>query len=342
MLVIMNDNAPPDQVQTLADLLTNKGFTVRTIPGHSAPLLGISGTLPPNDRVRLGDQPGVADIIDVNEPFQLAGRSFHGNDTVIEAGGICIGGCDVPVMAGPCSVESEEQIHTIAPLVRKAGASILRGGAYKPRTSPYSFTGLGEPGLHFLREAADENGMAAVSEVMDTSTLDTVCRYVDILQIGARNMQHFTLLKAVGGTGKPVLLKRGMSATVEDLLMSAEHIMAHGNSRVILCERGIRTFEQYTRNTMDISAVPVVKEKSHLPIIVDPSHGTGQRSKVAPMARAAVAAGADGLMIEVHNHPEAALSDGPQSLLPEQFSTLMQELKMTAWAIGRRVAGDTR
>jgi 3-deoxy-7-phosphoheptulonate synthase len=248
-----------------------------------------------------------------------------------------IGGDTVVVMAGPCSVETQEQVEAIAVIVKKAGAKILRGGAFKPRTSPYSFQGLGEPGLRMLRRAAEKEGLLTVSEVMEVAQVPMVAEYVDILQVGARNMQNFNLLRELGKIRKPVLLKRGMAATIEELLMAAEYIMAGGNYQVVLCERGIRTFENATRNTLDISAIPVVKKLSHLPIIADPSHGTGRRDKVAPMARAAVAAGADGLLIEVHHDPENALSDGAQSLFPDQFSALMKELRMIARVIGREL-----
>jgi 3-deoxy-7-phosphoheptulonate synthase len=258
---------------------------------------------------------------------------------VVELGkGVRMGGVEVVVAAGPCAVESEEQIHGIAGRVAKLGARLLRGGAFKPRSSPYSFQGLGEPGLKFLREAADKNGLLVVSEVMDPSQVALLTSYVDVLQVGARNMQNYHLLRALGEVRKPVLLKRGMSATIEELLLSAEYIMSGGNYDVILCERGIRTFETYTRNTLDIAAIPVIKKLSHLPIVADPSHGTGRRDKVAPMARAAVAAGADGLLIEVHHDPDHALSDGAQSLYPDQFAQLMAELRIIAPAVGRRMA----
>jgi 3-deoxy-7-phosphoheptulonate synthase len=256
---------------------------------------------------------------------------------VIQVGGVEIGGNAVVMMAGPCSVESRDQILRIAELVAQAGAKVLRGGAYKPRTSPYSFQGMGEEGLALLREAADRHGLLAVSEVMDHTQIPLVAGYADILQVGARNMQNYNLLRELGKQPKPVLLKRGISATIEELLLSAEYVMSAGNYDVILCERGIRTFESYTRNTMDISAIPVVKKLSHLPIIADPSHGTGRRDKVIPMARAAVAAGADGLLIEVHHDPERALSDGAQSLRPEQFAELMAQLRIIAPAVGRTI-----
>jgi 3-deoxy-7-phosphoheptulonate synthase len=272
-------------------------------------------------------------------PFKLASRSFRPDGTIIDVGHrVAIGGAEVVVIAGPCSVESRDQIHAVAEAVNRAGARILRGGAFKPRTSPYSFQGLGEKALEWLREAADRQGMLVVSEVMDHNKIALMADFVDILQVGARNMQNFDLLKALGGIDKPVVLKRGPSATVEEWLLAAEYILQGGNQRVILCERGIRTFEDATRNTLDLSAIPVVKTLSHLPIIVDPSHGTGRRDKVSPMARAAVAAGADGIMVEVHNNPDQALSDGPQSLYPEHFAQLMNELRIVAPAVQRSLA----
>jgi 3-deoxy-7-phosphoheptulonate synthase len=282
---------------------------------------------------------GVREVMRITQPYKLASRQFNPQGTIINLGhGVTIGGNDVVVAAGPCSVESHEQIHIIAESVAKSGAKILRGGAFKPRTSPYAFQGMGEKGLELMREAAEKFGLFTVSEVMDASQIQMMIGYVDILQVGARNMQNYHLLRALGEVRKPILLKRGMSATMEELLLSAEYILAGGNPDVILCERGIRTFETYTRNTFDIAAIPVIKKLSHLPMMGDPSHGTGRRDKVAPMARAAVAAGADGLLIEVHNDPDHALSDGAQSLDPGQFERLMGELRIIAPAIGRRVA----
>jgi 3-deoxy-7-phosphoheptulonate synthase len=281
----------------------------------------------------------VREVMRVTQPFKLASRQFNPQGTIIDLGrGVTIGGNDVVVAAGPCSVESREQIHAIAESVAKSGAKILRAGAFKPRTSPYAFQGMGEKGLELMKEAAEKFGLFTVSEVMDASQIQMMLGYVDILQVGARNMQNYHLLRSLGEVRKPVLLKRGMSATMEELLLSAEYILAGGNANVVLCERGIRTFETYTRNTFDIAAIPVIKKLSHLPMMGDPSHGTGRRDKVAPMARAAVAAGADGLLIEVHNDPDHALSDGAQSLDPEQFAQLMGELRIIAPAIGRRVA----
>jgi 3-deoxy-7-phosphoheptulonate synthase len=281
--------------------------------------------------------PEVESATKIPAPFKLASRAFNPDDTVITVGRAAVGSPRLTLMAGPCSVEGEEQAFTIAKAVSAAGATVMRGGAYKPRTSPYSFQGLGEEGLKILRRAADSCGMAVVSEVMDTQQVGLVARYADILQVGARNMQNFALLREVGQTQKPVLLKRGMAATIEEWLMAAEHVLSQGNRQVILCERGIRTFETYTRNTLDLNAIPVVQELSHLPVIVDPSHGTGIRDKVAPMARAAIAAGADGLIIEVHHDPDHALSDGPQSLRPEEYRELVAQIRTIAGAVGREV-----
>jgi 3-deoxy-7-phosphoheptulonate synthase len=283
--------------------------------------------------------PGVEEIIRITHPFKLASRNFRPEGSIIELGkGVSIGGTEVIVAAGPCAVESPEQINEIAERVARSGAKLLRGGAFKPRSSPYSFQGLGEKGLKLMREAADKNGLLVVSEVMDPSQIEAMLPYVDVMQVGARNMQNYHLLRALGENSKPVLLKRGMSATIEELLLSAEYIMSGGNYNVILCERGIRTFDTYMRNTMDIAAIPVIKHLSHLPVVADPSHGTGRRDKVPPMARAAVAAGADGLLIEVHQDPERALSDGAQSIFPDQFAQLMDEVRVIAPAVGRRIA----
>jgi 3-deoxy-7-phosphoheptulonate synthase len=278
---------------------------------------------------------GVETVTKIGVPFKLVSRKFHPQDTVISVGRCAIGSAQLALMAGPCAIEGEEQAFRIAEAVAKAGATVMRGGAYKPRTSPYSFQGLGEEGLKILRRAADAHGLAVVSEVMDTQQVELVARYADILQLGARNMQNYSLLREVGHIDKPVLLKRGLASTIEEWLMSAEHILSQGNAQVILCERGIRTFETYTRNTLDLNAIPVVKELSHLPVLVDPSHGTGIRNKVAPMARAAIAAGADGLIIEVHHDPDHALSDGPQSLYPEQYAELVEQIRTIATVLGR-------
>ena len=337
MIVVMQENATETQILAVTAKLKKLGFDVHMDRGVNRTVLGIIGDTHNFDQQNIEVEDGVSEVLRVTEPYKLAGRAFHAANTVIPLGGLEIGGEEVVVMAGPCAVESENQIHRIAELVKQAGARVLRGGAFKPRSSPYSFQGLGKKGLEWLKQAAKAHGLLSVSEVMDTNTIDLVARHADILQIGARNMQNFALLKEVGKVANPVMLKRGLAATIEELLMAAEYIMSSGNPNVILCERGIRTFETYTRNTMDISAIPVVKKKSHLPMFADPSHGTGKRDKVLPMARAAVAAGADGLIIEVHHEPEKALSDGPQSIYPEQFSVLMEELRTIAWAIGRHI-----
>lgn len=336
MVVVMEENASEDAIQQVISKLIEMNFDVHRSTGVNQTVLGAIGDKRGIDIRILELMPGVQKVIRITEPFKLASRTFHPENTVVKIKEVEIGGDRLVMMAGPCSVESREQIRAVAQRVKRAGASILRGGAFKPRTSPYSFQGLGEEGLVLLREAANEFGLLCVSEVMESSQIPLMVEYVDILQVGARNMQNFPLLKELGKIRKPVLLKRGMAATIEEWLMAAEYIMAGGNYQVILCERGIRTFENYTRNTLDISAIPVVKKLSHLPIIVDPSHATGRRDKVPPMARAAIAAGTDGLLIEVHTDPENALSDGAQSLYPEQFEKLMQELEIIARAVGRK------
>jgi 3-deoxy-7-phosphoheptulonate synthase len=335
----MQEGATDAQIQHVIDRLVASGFNVHRSTGESHTVLGAVGVHRDFDHRDFELLDGVREVMRVTQPFKLASRQFNPQGTIINLGrGVTLGGNEVVVAAGPCSVESREQIHIIAESVAKSGAKILRAGAFKPRTSPYAFQGMGEKGLEFMREAAEKFGLFTVSEVMDASQIQMMIGYVDILQVGARNMQNYHLLRALGEVRKPILLKRGMSATMEELLLSAEYILAGGNSDVILCERGIRTFETYTRNTFDIAAIPVIKKLSHLPMIGDPSHGTGRRDKVVPMARAAVAAGADGLLIEVHNDPDHALSDGAQSLDPEQFERLMGELRIIAPAIGRRVA----
>lgn len=337
MVVVMNENATEEQIQAVVTRLKEMKFEVHRSNGVNQTLLGAIGDKRNIDPRNFELMAGVHEVLRITTPYKLASRAFHPEDTIVKIRDVAIGGDTVVVMAGPCSVETPEQIETIAATVEKAGAKILRGGAFKPRTSPYSFQGLGEPGLRILRRMADKEGLLVVSEVMEIAQVPLVAEYVDILQVGARNMQNFNLLRELGKIRKPVLLKRGLAATIEELLMAAEYIMAGGNYQVILCERGIRTFENATRNTLDISAIPVVKKLSHLPIVVDPSHGTGRRDKVAPMARAAVAAGADGLIIEVHHDPDNALSDGAQSLLPEQFAALMKDLSLIARVIGRKV-----
>jgi 3-deoxy-7-phosphoheptulonate synthase len=336
MVIVMEQSASEEQIQKIIETLVEVGYDVHRSTGVTHTVLGAVGS--PRqvvDPTALELLPGVREVVKISEPYKLVGRTFKSADTVVELGGVKVGGPEVIVMAGPCSVESREQVGTVARAVLAAGARVLRGGAFKPRTSPYSFQGHGEEALRWMREVADELGLAIVSEVMDLRTIEMMLRYVDCLQVGARNMQNFDLLKELGRVRRPVLLKRGMSATIEEWLLSAEYLLAGGNQQVILCERGIRTFENATRNTLDISAIPVVKKRSHLPILVDPSHGTGRRDKVIPMARAAIAAGADGLLIEVHDNPEKALSDGAQSLYPHQFETLMGELRVIAPVVGR-------
>ncbi|SHJ21503.1 3-deoxy-7-phosphoheptulonate synthase [Desulfofundulus thermosubterraneus] len=339
MIVVMQQDATSEQVEAVVDRLEKSGFQVHLSRGVERTIIGIIG-----DRTRLGDMaleamPGVEKVMPVLQPYKLASRAFHPEDSVVMVGDLAIGGEEIHVMAGPCAVESREQLLEAARQVKAAGATILRGGAYKPRTSPYSFQGLEEEGLKLLAEARELTGLKVVTEVMDVRTLPLVAEYADILQIGARNMQNFFLLREVARVDKPVLLKRGLSCTIEEWLMAAEYIMSGGNQRVILCERGIRTFENYTRNTLDLTAVPVVKYLSHLPVVVDPSHGIGKWQFVPTMARAAVAAGADGLLIEVHPNPAEALCDGPQSLTPENFAHMMKELRSVARAVNRQLAG---
>jgi len=336
MVIVMEHAASEEQVQKVIETLVDGGYDVHRSSGVDYTVLGAVGVpSKPIDPRLVEVQPGVREVIRISEPYKLAGRTFKPEDTVVDIAGVPVGGPEVIAMAGPCSVENPEQVGEVARTVAASGARILRGGAFKPRSSPYSFQGHGEEALKWMRAAADANGIAVVSEVMDPRQIEMMMGYVDCLQVGARNVQNFDLLKELGQVRRPVLLKRGLSSTIEEWLLSAEYILAGGNSQVILCERGIRTFETYTRNTLDISAIPVVKKRSHLPIVVDPSHGTGRRDKVIPMARAAVAAGADGLLIEVHNNPEKALSDGPQSLYPEQFDQLMSELRIIAPVLGR-------
>ena len=338
MVVVMHEGASEEQIQSVIDRLIHMGFDVHRSTGSAHTVLGAVGGAPVDHRdVELLE--GVREVVKISASYKLASRAFKPDGTIVKIGPpgrqIEIGGRDVVMMAGPCTVESAEQVDTIAGIMRECGIRVIRGGAFKPRTSPYSFQGMGEEGLKVLRNAADKNGLIAISEIMNQTQIPMFLEYVEVLQVGARNMQNFDLLKELAKVRKPVLLKRGPSATIEEWLLSAEYIMSGGNHDVMLCERGIRTFENYTRNTLDISAIPVIKKLSHLPILVDPSHGTGRRDKVAPMARAAVAAGADGLLIEVHHAPETALCDGAQSLYPTQFRELISQLKMIAPAVQR-------
>ena len=335
MIIVMKPDAKKEQVEKLQEELIHEGMTVQLNEGVQCTVLGIIGDTQKLDYEALGMRDGVERVMRVQEPFKKSNRKFHNDDTMIHVGGVQIGGGTMTVMAGPCSVESAAQVTGIAKRVKKAGARLLRGGAYKPRTSPYAFQGLEKEGLEMLREAREATGLPIVSEIISPRHVEMFEMVVDVIQIGARNMQNFDLLKEVGKTQKPILLKRGLSSTIEEWLMSAEYIMSRGNNNVILCERGIRTFETYTRNTLDLSAVAAVKKLSHLPIIVDPSHGTGRREMVEPMAMAAVAAGADGLMIEVHNDPAKALSDGQQSLTPDQFDSMMEKVKKVSELMGK-------
>jgi 3-deoxy-7-phosphoheptulonate synthase len=343
MIINMNVNATEEQIDHVVKRIQECGFQAHLSRGEERAVIGVVGKSEKHrgELEALQAAPGVEEIIRITHPFKLASRNFRPEGSVVDLGkGVSIGGTEIVAAAGPCAVESAAQIGEIAEKVARAGAKLLRGGAFKPRSSPYSFQGLGEEGLKLMRAAADDNGLLVVSEVMDPSQIDVMLPYVDVMQVGARNMQNYYLLRALGEIQKPVLLKRGMSATIEELLLSAEYIMAGGNYNVILCERGIRTFDTYMRNTMDIAAIPVIKQLSHLPVVADPSHGTGRRDKVGAMARAAVAAGADGLLIEVHPDPERALSDGAQSLYPDQFAQLMAEARMIAPAVGRRIAEE--
>jgi 3-deoxy-7-phosphoheptulonate synthase len=336
MVVVMRERATEAEIQAVIAQLMEMGYDVHRSSGASHTVIGAVGN-GSGDPQLISVQDGVREVLRITEPYKLASRTFKPENTVITIGDLRIGGDEVVVMAGPCSAESEEQVETTAAAVKRAGAKVLRGGAFKPRSSPYSFQGLGEAGLRMLRSAADRHDLKLVTEVMEIAQIDLIGKYADVYQVGARNMQNYSLLRELGHARKPVLLKRGISATIEEWLLSAEYVLAGGNKDVMLCERGIRTFESYTRNTLDISAIPVVQKLSHLPVLVDPSHGTGRRDKVSPMARAAVAAGADGLIIEVHCDPDHAKSDGAQSMFPSQFDRLMAELRVIAPAIGRSI-----
>ncbi len=338
MIIICETKATETQIGALQQKIRDAGLEVHRSDGVEHTVLGVVGDRNRLDVGAFSMMPGVRDVVLVSTPYKLASREFHPEDTVVRVGETSlVGGMEVAVMAGPCAIESEEQIYASAEIAASGGAQILRGGAFKPRSSPYSYQGLGIEGLKLLRKAADDHGLASVTEVMTIDQIGMVSEYADLLQVGARNMQNYPLLTALGNAGKPVLLKRGLSATIQEWLMSAEYILTEGNPNVILCERGIRTFETATRNTLDISSVPVIKHLSHLPIIVDPSHGVGNRRFVAAMARAAVAAGADGIMIEIHPDPDQALSDGPQSLTFEEFGLLMNRCRIISTTIGRRL-----
>ncbi|HEY4682582.1 MAG TPA: 3-deoxy-7-phosphoheptulonate synthase [Candidatus Acidoferrales bacterium] len=340
MLVVMQAHASEAEVRAVCEAIEHLGYHAHPIPGATRTAIGITGNPGAVDLGNIEAMPGVVECIPVSKPYKLVSREIKAENTVIEIGEAQIGGPGIAVIAGPCAIESREQAMAIAKAVKAAGVKLFRGGAYKPRTSPYSFQGLGEEGLKILAEVRQAHGLGIVTEAVDNESLDLVEEYADVIQIGARNMQNFSLLKRAGKARKPVLLKRGMSATLDEFLMAAEYVMAEGNYHVILCERGVRTFADHTRNTLDLSVVPAVKRVSHLPILVDPSHGTGRRDKVIPLSRAAVAVGADGLLIEVHHQPDKALSDGMQSLPPEQFEQLMVEIRQIAKVIGRAANGQ--
>jgi len=337
MVIVMRTGASPEQIEAVAQRIEQEGLKAHVSQGVDKVVIGVIGRRTPGMLDRMEVMPGVEAVIPIDKPYKFAARAPGGGDTQIRVGNVAIGSSELVIMAGPCTVESEEQIYLTAQAVKQAGAHMLRGGAYKPRTSPYSFQGMGEAGLQLLKSAAKAVDLPVVTEVMEPGTVDKVATYADVLQIGARNMQNYPLLRAVGQTDKPVMLKRGFAATIEEWLLAAEYIMSAGNMRVVLCERGIRTFEPATRNTLDLSAVPLVKKQSHLPVIVDPSHGTGKWYLVKPMSLAAVAAGADGLMIEVHPQPDLALSDGAQSVTPENFMDIMDGIRKVAAAVGRTV-----
>lgn len=328
MLIVMKPEATDEQVEEVLKIIRDLGFKPHAMPGATRTAIGITGNQGAIDSGYFENLAGVAEAIRVSKPYKLVSRDLKSEDTVVRIGEAEIGGIEPAIIAGPCAVESLEQTLEIAGIVASCGVKFFRGGAFKPRTSPYSFQGLGEEGLKILARVREQFGLKIVTEVLDTETADLVEEYADVMQVGARNMQNFSLLRRVGQASKPVMLKRGMAATLEELLLAAEYIMAEGNYNVILCERGVRTFADHTRNTLDLSIVPAVQHRSHLPIIVDPSHGTGKRHKVTPLARAAIAVGADGIMVEVHNHPERALSDGPQALLPEMFKQLVEEIRL--------------
>jgi 3-deoxy-7-phosphoheptulonate synthase len=335
MIVVMKQGATRASIANVIVRIEQAGYRAHVSEGEERTIIGIIGNGRPLDRAQIGRMSGVERTVPILRPFKLASREFHPHDTVVDINGISIGGERVVVVGGPCAVESREQMLEAARAVRDAGGHMLRGGAFKPRTSPYSFQGMGEEGLRILADVRRETSLPIITEVMEPQMVPLVTTYADVLQIGARNMQNYALLHAIGESQRPVMLKRGMMSTIEELLMSAEYILSHGNERVILCERGIRTFETYTRNTLDLSAVPLLKQLSHLPVVVDPSHGTGKWELVEPVSLAAVAAGADGLLIEVHPHPESALSDGAQSLKPERFAELVQKVHAVAGAVGR-------
>jgi len=335
MLIVMEQGVTEREVRAVIERIEQLGFKANPIPGAQRVAIGITGNQAPLDGEEFEAMPGVKEAIRVTRPYKLVSREVKSEDTVVSVRGREVGGRQLAIIAGPCAVENEDQALAIAELVAKAGANFFRGGAYKPRTSPYSFQGLGEPALKILAKVRERTGLPIVTEAMDAESIPLVEEYADVIQIGARNMQNFSLLKRAGRSKLPVFLKRGISATLEELLMSAEYLASEGNYRIMLCERGVRTFSDHARNTLDLSVVPAVKHLSHLPILVDPSHGTGRRDRVAPLARAAVAVGADGIMVEVHDHPERALSDGPQAMFPDQFAELVKDIRALAPLVSR-------
>ncbi len=335
MLIVMEAGALPEQIEAVVRHIEKVGLKAHPIPGANRTAIGVTGLQGMKDPATVENFPGVKEVIQVSHPYKLVSREAKPDDTIVNVGGVEVGGRGIVVIGGPCAVESLDQTRTIAERIKRGGGQLLRGGAYKPRTSPYSFQGLAEGGLEILARVREEFDIPVVTEAIDEHSLELVEQYADCIQIGARNMQNFALLKVAGRARKPVLLKRGMSATLEELLLSAEYIMSEGNYHVMLCERGVRTFADHTRNTLDLSVVPAIKRISHLPILVDPSHGTGKRNKVLPLSRAAIAVGADGVIVEVHHNPEEALSDGPQSILPETFEQLVREVDAIAAVLGR-------
>jgi 3-deoxy-7-phosphoheptulonate synthase len=339
MLVVMQAHATEEQIRAVCQKIELMGYRPHAMPGATRTAIGVTGNQGEVEQGTLGEMPGVQEVIRVSKPYKLVSRDVKEENTIIRFAGsdATIGGKNLAVIAGPCAIESREQAFAVAERVAQAGAQFFRGGAYKPRTSPYTFQGLGEAGLRIMAEIRERLGMKIITEAIDNESLELVAEYADVIQIGARNMQNFSLLKRAGRAKKPVMVKRGMSATLEEFLMAAEYVMSEGNYQVILCERGVRTFADHTRNTLDLSIIPAVQRLSHLPIVVDPSHGTGKRNKVTPMSRAAVAVGADGLIVEVHNQPDRALSDGMQSLYPEQFEELMAQVRQIAAVVGREV-----
>lgn len=342
MLIVMDASATPEQIAHVCQMIETVGYIPHPMPGPTRTAIGITGNRGPIENAEnIRQLPGVREMIPVTAPYKLVSREFHEADTTIQIGNTLIGGAAITVIAGPCTVENRDQVLTIAEAVKSAGAIMLRGGAYKPRTSPYAFQGMGEAGLRILSEARALTGLPIVTEVLDTETLPLILEHADMLQIGARNMQNYPLLKAIGRTTCPILLKRGFAATVQDLLLAAEYIAAEGNTNIVLCERGIRTFDDSARFTLDLGAIPLIKQRSHLPVIVDPSHASGRADRVIPLARAAIAAGADGLIVEVHNDPIHAVCDGEQALIPASFHTLMNQLARIAQAIERPIAGIT-